>query len=186
MNTLLNAEQTAQALPYPLLALEIAALLQDPAVQVPPRIVQALQGGGSLFVMPATDARVAITKLISFIPGNAARGLPTIQGDIVVFDVATGQRIGLMDGPTVTARRTAAEKHAQTAAEIGASLAGASPAVQAMAKIQTGTNPADMTDAEIAAVLSYIRSDWGNKAPDITADTVKAQREATKARTASL
>ena len=108
MNTLLNAEQTAQALPYPLLAGEIASLLQDPTVQVPPRIVQALHGGGSLFVMPAADARVAITKLISFIPGNAARGLPTIQGDIVVFDVATGQRIALIDGPTVTARRTAA------------------------------------------------------------------------------
>ena len=108
MNTLLNAEQTAQALPYPLLASEIASLLQDPTVQVPPRIVQALHGGGSLFVMPAADARVAITKLISFIPGNAARGLPTIQGDIVVFDVATGQRIALIDGPTVTARRTAA------------------------------------------------------------------------------
>ena len=108
MNTLLNAEQTAHALPYPLLASEIASLLQDPTVQVPPRIVQALHGGGSLFVMPAADARVAITKLISFIPGNAARGLPTIQGDIVVFDVATGQRIALIDGPTVTARRTAA------------------------------------------------------------------------------
>jgi 1-piperideine-2-carboxylate/1-pyrroline-2-carboxylate reductase [NAD(P)H] len=108
MNTLLNAEQTAQALPYPLLASEIASLLQDPTVQVPPRIVQALHGGGSLFVMPAADARVAITKLISFIPGNAARGLPTIQGDIVVFDVATGRRIALIDGPTVTARRTAA------------------------------------------------------------------------------
>jgi ornithine cyclodeaminase len=90
------------------LAQEIAALLQDPTVAVPPRIVQPLDGGGSLFVMPAADARVAITKLISFIPGNAQRGLPTIQGDIVVFEVQTGQRVALLDGPTVTARRTAA------------------------------------------------------------------------------
>ena len=35
-------------------------------------------------------------------------GLPTIQGDIVVFEVQTGQRVALLDGPTVTARRTAA------------------------------------------------------------------------------
>ena len=104
---MLDAQQTADALPYRLLALEIEALLQDPSVDVPPRIVQALHGGGSLFVMPAADARVAITKLISFIPGNAQRGLPTIQGDIVVFDVQTGQRIALIDGPTVTARRRA-------------------------------------------------------------------------------
>ncbi|PUE06743.1 ornithine cyclodeaminase [Limnohabitans sp. T6-5] len=108
MSAILTPEQTAQALPYALLASEIEALLQDPSVLVPPRIVQALHGGGSLFVMPAADARVAITKLISFIPGNAQRGLPTIQGDIVVFDVLTGQRLGLLDGPTVTARRTAA------------------------------------------------------------------------------
>jgi 1-piperideine-2-carboxylate/1-pyrroline-2-carboxylate reductase [NAD(P)H] len=107
-SSILNALQTAQALPYLALSREIEALLLDPTVAVPPRIVQALQGGGSLFVMPATDARVAITKLISFVPTNAQRGLPTIQGDIVVFDVQTGQRIGLLDGPTVTARRTAA------------------------------------------------------------------------------
>ena len=107
-NAILSPAQTARALPYSALAQEIAALLQDPTVAVPPRIVQALQGGGSLFVMPAADAQVAITKLISFIPGNAERGLPTIQGDIVVFDVQTGQRVALLDGPTVTARRTAA------------------------------------------------------------------------------
>ncbi|MGV0958923.1 MAG: delta(1)-pyrroline-2-carboxylate reductase family protein [Limnohabitans sp.] len=108
MSTFLNPEQTAKAMPYPILAQEIEALLQDPSVFVPPRIVQPLHGGGSLFVMPAADAQVAITKLISFIPGNAQRGLPTIQGDIVVFDVQTGQRVALLDGPTVTARRTAA------------------------------------------------------------------------------
>jgi len=104
----LTPAQTATALPYARLASEIEALLKDSSVQVPPRIVQSLHGGGSLFVMPAADSRVAITKLISFIPSNPARGLPTIQGNIVVFDVLTGQRLCLLDGPTVTARRTAA------------------------------------------------------------------------------
>ena len=104
----LSALDTAAALPYPALAGQIDALLRDPAVRVPARIVQPLPGGGSLFVMPAADDRVAITKLITFTPGNGARGLPTIQGDIVVFDVASGSRIAILDGPTVTARRTAA------------------------------------------------------------------------------
>ncbi|MDP2016537.1 delta(1)-pyrroline-2-carboxylate reductase family protein [Hydrogenophaga sp.] len=108
MTLLLTPTQTAEALPYPALADEMDALLRDPDVVVPPRIVQPLAGGGSLFVMPAADARVAITKLITFIPDNAARGLPAIQGDIVVFDALTGQRTALLDGPTVTARRTAA------------------------------------------------------------------------------
>lgn len=105
---ILNTLQTAQALPYTALAAEIAALLQDASVQVPVRMVQALQGGGSLFVMPAQDARIAITKLITYTPSNAAQGLPTIQGDVIVFDTASGTRRMLLDGPTVTARRTAA------------------------------------------------------------------------------
>ncbi len=40
-----------------------------------------------------------------------------------------------------------------------------------------------LADAEIAAVLTYIRSDWGNQAPAITDAAVKAQREATKDQT---
>lgn len=106
--TLLSPAQTAERLPYPALAAEIAALLQDPAVQAPARLVQPLPGGGSLFVMPALDGRLAISKLITFTPANAGTGRPTIQGDVVVFDIATGERRLVLDGPTVTARRTAA------------------------------------------------------------------------------
>lgn len=108
MSVLLDASATARILPYPALATEIAALLADPAVQVPPRRVQPLPGGGSLFVMPALDGRLAITKLISYTPTNAGTGRPAIQGDVVVFDIATGERRLVLDGPTVTARRTAA------------------------------------------------------------------------------
>ena len=108
MTTHLTPAQTAHALPYPRLARQLEALLRDPTVTVPPRLVQTLAGGGSFFVMPATDARLAISKLITFIPDNATRALPSIQGDVVVFDATTGQRLCILDGPTVTARRTAA------------------------------------------------------------------------------
>lgn len=108
MNPLLTPAQTAQVLPYPALARHLEALLQDSTVKVPPRMVLPLAGGGSYFVMPATDATLAISKLITFIPDNAGRGLPSIQGDVVVFDAGTGQRLCILDGPTVTARRTAA------------------------------------------------------------------------------
>ncbi len=104
----LNPEQTAQALPYGRLAQCVRELLCDDTVQVPPRIVQALDGGGSLFVMPAADQTVAMTKLITFVPDNPAQGRAAIQGDVVVFDPHQGQRLGILHGPTVTARRTAA------------------------------------------------------------------------------
>lgn len=105
---ILSPDATALALPYPALAQHIDAVLRDPSTRVPARLVERLANGASLFVMPAHDAQVAITKLITFVHDNATRGLPSIQGDIVVFDVATGSRRALLDGPTVTARRTAA------------------------------------------------------------------------------
>ena len=108
MSATLSPEQTAQALPYPKLAQCIKALLQDPSVRVPPRIVAPLTHGGSLFVMPASDQQVAITKLITFVASNPQEGLPAIQGDVVIFDARTGRRLHILDGPTVTARRTAA------------------------------------------------------------------------------
>ena len=108
MSRLPGPGDTADRLPYAPLAMEIRALLADTCVHVPERLVQALPGGGSLFVMPAHDRRIAITKLITFTPANAGTGRPTIQGEVVVFDIATGERLLVLDGPTVTARRTAA------------------------------------------------------------------------------
>src|SRR5256885_7875346 len=71
-STALDAQATAGLLPWNELAEEIAAvLLQPQAAQVPARIVMPLPAGGSLFCMPATDGQVAMTKLISFTPGNA-------------------------------------------------------------------------------------------------------------------
>lgn len=104
----LNSERTAACLPYPLLVQELARVLADPPVQVPPRTVQRLPGGGSLFMMPAFDSRIAIAKVITLTPANAGTDRPAIQGDVMVFDVVTGERVLVLDGPTVTARRTAA------------------------------------------------------------------------------
>lgn len=39
-----------------------------------------------------------------------------------------------------------------------------------------------LKDEEIAAVLTFIRSEWGNKAPPVTPDQVAKVREATKGR----
>jgi 1-piperideine-2-carboxylate/1-pyrroline-2-carboxylate reductase [NAD(P)H] len=108
MTHLLDAAQTAARLPYASLVREIRDLLCDSSVLVPERLVQPLAGGGSLFVMPAMDRRIAIAKLITFTPANTGTARPAIQGDLVIFDVASGARILILDGPTVTARRTAA------------------------------------------------------------------------------
>jgi mono/diheme cytochrome c family protein len=48
-----------------------------------------------------------------------------------------------------------------------------------------GAMPAwkSLSDDELAAVLTYIRSDWGNAAPPLKVETIKNQRELTQART---
>lgn len=108
MPNTLDAEGTARLLPWNPLVDEIEALLRTDAVRVPERIVMPTTAGAVLFVMPATDGQVAMTKLITLTPANAGTSRPTIQGDATVFDVASGARRLILDGPTVTARRTAA------------------------------------------------------------------------------
>jgi ornithine cyclodeaminase len=104
----MDPQQTAQALPFMRLSQAITSLLQDTSVVVPPRLVQSLSNAGSLFVMPAADAQLAITKLITWVADNPSRGLPAIQGEVMVFDARDGRLLHVLDGPTVTAQRTAA------------------------------------------------------------------------------
>jgi 1-piperideine-2-carboxylate/1-pyrroline-2-carboxylate reductase [NAD(P)H] len=106
-----DAEETASRLPYPALAdsiREVALARSSDELQAPPRLVLSLSEGGVLLVMPASDPEISITKLVTVHPQNPGRGLPTIQGEVVVMEAATGERLGLLDGSVVTARRTAA------------------------------------------------------------------------------
>ncbi|WP_042592291.1 delta(1)-pyrroline-2-carboxylate reductase family protein, partial [Ralstonia solanacearum] len=107
----LDATATAARLPYAALADAIAQVLREARAgraQAPARLVMPVPGPGSLLVMPASNAEIAITKMITVHPHNATRGLPAIHGEVVVMDAATGVRRLLLDGPTVTAHRTAA------------------------------------------------------------------------------
>jgi len=104
----LNAEETARRLPYPELAASIATLLlKRRDVYAPERHVAELEHG-SLLLMPAASSELIITKLVTVHPKNAHLGLPTIQGEVVVMRSDNGVRLGILDGATVTARRTAA------------------------------------------------------------------------------
>ena len=108
MNTKLSAEETARRLPYPELADGIAAaLLKRRDLYAPERRVVQLEHG-SLLLMPAASDELTITKLVTVHPKNAHSGLPTIQGEVVVMRSDNGVRLGILDGATVTARRTAA------------------------------------------------------------------------------
>jgi 1-piperideine-2-carboxylate/1-pyrroline-2-carboxylate reductase [NAD(P)H] len=58
--------------------------------------------------MPASAKDLAIHKLVNVCPANARRRLPTIHGQVIACDTVTGEMLFVLDGPTVTGRRTAA------------------------------------------------------------------------------
>lgn len=106
-----SAAQTHDLLPYPALADALRSILRAQAVgaaAAPPRQAVALPEGGTLLLMPATSAELAIVKLVTVHPDNPSAGRPAVQGEVLVLDAATGQRLYLLDGAAVTARRTAA------------------------------------------------------------------------------
>ena len=65
---------------------------------------------GSLLIMPGLreGASGATVKLVTVMPANASRGLPTIHALIAWFDAETGRPVALLDGAAVTAMRTGA------------------------------------------------------------------------------
>lgn len=65
---------------------------------------------GDLLLMPGlrTGGAGLSVKLVTIIPGNADRGLPTVQAIVAWIDAATGSVVALIDGTTLTAMRTGA------------------------------------------------------------------------------
>ncbi|MFI8524964.1 ornithine cyclodeaminase family protein [Promicromonospora sukumoe] len=68
-------------------------------------------GAGELLLMPSDgggDLRHVGIKLATVAPGNAALGLPRIQGSYVLFDAATLGVVAVLDGIALTTLRTPA------------------------------------------------------------------------------
>jgi thiomorpholine-carboxylate dehydrogenase len=79
------------------------------------RVVQPLRtvmdlpdAQGFLMLKPALTHDALVTKLITLLHGNAARGLPTMLATLVLMDPATGQTLAVMDATWLTSLRTAA------------------------------------------------------------------------------
>jgi ornithine cyclodeaminase/alanine dehydrogenase-like protein (mu-crystallin family) len=64
--------------------------------------------GNTLLTMPAIAEGHLGVKLVSVVPGNAARGLPVTTGLMVLNDAETGLPLALMNAAALTAVRTGA------------------------------------------------------------------------------
>ena len=62
---------------------------------------------GAYVGMPGETGYVAV-KVNSNFPGNPAKGLPTIQGAVLLYDASDGVLLAILDSMEITSKRTAA------------------------------------------------------------------------------
>ncbi|WP_354699291.1 Alanine dehydrogenase [Paraconexibacter sp. AEG42_29] len=75
---------------------------------MPSKVYLQAQPNGDFRAMPARGGDLAMLKWISSFPSNAGRGLPSVQGVVIVNDVETSTPLMLLDASAVTALRTGA------------------------------------------------------------------------------
>ena len=106
-----DAEAVAARLDYASLVDAIDAAFRGD-ITIPPRHHHTVPVAGgrdaTLLLMPAWSDRHIGLKTVVVAPENAGRGLPAVQAGYQLMDRATGQLLALIDGPELTARRTAA------------------------------------------------------------------------------
>ncbi len=102
-----DAEQVHAALPWQALVQQLSDAFAQGA-QVPVRHAHALGGPDALLLMPAwSDAALGV-KLVTVMPGNAARAMATVQASYLLFERSSGRMLAMLDGEALTVRRTAA------------------------------------------------------------------------------
>lgn len=73
-----------------------------------PKVYVTNYPAGDFRAMPALGDGYALLKWVTSFPGNAARGLPTVTGLVLLSDAETGVLEAVLDAAAVTALRTAA------------------------------------------------------------------------------
>jgi ornithine cyclodeaminase len=80
-------------------------------VVVPPRHHHRFGGDADdniLLVMPSWNEQYLGVKLVTVVPGNAARGRPALTSSYQLFSGVTGELLAILDGNELTRRRTCA------------------------------------------------------------------------------
>ena len=86
-------------------------------IELPLRsMLKVSDGAGYFGVMPGEigSREVFGAKLVTLFPANPGRGIPTVQGHVLLFDRVDGTPLALVEASSVTALRTAAASAAAT------------------------------------------------------------------------
>jgi alanine dehydrogenase len=63
---------------------------------------------GDFRAMPALGDGLALLKWVTSFPGNSAKGLPVVRGEVLLSDATTGEELAVMECSSVTSLRTGA------------------------------------------------------------------------------
>ncbi len=63
---------------------------------------------GDFRAMPALGGGLALLKWVTSFPGNSARGLPVVRGEVLLSDAETGEELAVIQCSSVTSLRTGA------------------------------------------------------------------------------
>lgn len=109
---IIDANSVAKALPYDALIEALRSMFRD-GCTVPLRHHHGVEVPGkaeaTLLLMPAwTPGGYIGIKMVTVFPSNGEKGLPAIMGQYLLLSGETGEVLAMIDGQTLTARRTAA------------------------------------------------------------------------------
>jgi alanine dehydrogenase len=81
---------------------------------------------GDFRAMPALGDGLALLKWVTSFPGNSAKGLPVVRGEVLLSDAETGEELAVIECSSVTSLRTgaAAAVSAEALAAEGAKTVG--------------------------------------------------------------
>lgn len=109
---IIDAGQVHAALDYAVLADRIETMFRA-GCELPVRHHHTLKTpngpAATLLLMPAWQVGKHFgVKIVTVFPGNAQKSLPAVMGQYLLGDARTGLPVALIDGPSITVRRTAA------------------------------------------------------------------------------
>lgn len=140
---------------------------------MPPR-VHLDHGANTLLLMPCFGSDAFGTKLVTVFPDNAEKGLPVVDGVVVLNDADTGRPVALLNGQVLTGLRTGAvggvsirhlaPRGARAAGIVGAGVQGHYQALFAQAAMDLS----DLYVYDISAErVSRFASDIAEKLPGV-------------------
>jgi ornithine cyclodeaminase/alanine dehydrogenase-like protein (mu-crystallin family) len=137
---------------------------------------------GDFRAMPARGDGLALLKWVTSFPGNSARGLPVVRGEVLLSDAETGEELAVIECSSVTSLRTGAAAavsaqvlaldEAQSVGVVGCGVNGAwSARCLAAAGYEEGVC-ADVRPEAARALAEELGWRVGDRAEAVTQDVV--------------